>query len=95
MDKEVFTKDVTDYNIINSEAIDRLNVMIASGDINGVEVPEMEFGEIPTDDEGNEYGHYMVSVLHSETGAPVEHNNYPVYSFKVIITFNNGEVYQQ
>jgi hypothetical protein len=33
-------------------------------------------------------------LLHSETGTPVEHNNYPEYGFKVIITLSNGEVYE-
>jgi hypothetical protein len=33
-DKEVFSKDVTAYNILNSEAADKLNLMIAAGDIN-------------------------------------------------------------
>lgn len=90
MDKEVFMKDVTDYNIVNSEVRDRMNVMIAAGEINAGEVPELEYGEISADDEGNEYGYYIVSVLHSDTGAPVEKNNYPTYSFKVFVTFNNG-----
>ncbi len=36
----------------------------------------------------------MVTILHSETGTPVEYNDYPDYSFKVIITFNNGDVYE-
>ena len=94
MDKEVFSKDVTHYNIVNSEARDRMNVMIAAGEINAESVPELEYGDISTDEEGNEYGHYLVSILHSQTGAPVEHNNYPTYSFKIIITFNNGEVYE-
>ncbi|HHW31058.1 MAG TPA: hypothetical protein GXX20_05195 [Clostridiaceae bacterium] len=93
-DKEVFSKDVTAYNILNSEAVDKLNIMIAAGDINASALPEVKYGEISTDDKGDEYGSYMVNILHSETGAPVEHNNYPEYSFKVIVTLFNGEVYE-
>lgn len=94
MDEEVFAKDVTDYNIVNSEARDRMNLMIAAGEINAESVPELEYGDISTDEEGYEQGDYLVSILHSQTGAPVKYNNYPTYSFKVIITFNNGEVYE-
>lgn len=92
MDKEVFSKDVTGYNIVNSEARDKMNVMIAAGEINAAEVPKVEYGGISADNEGNEYVYCIVSVLHSDTGAHVEKNNYPTYSFKVIVTFNNGEV---
>jgi Tfp pilus assembly major pilin PilA len=94
MDEEVFAKDVTDYNIVNSEARDRLIVMMAAGEIDAENVPEEEYGDISIDEEGNEYGEYLVSILHSQTGAPVEYNNYPTYSFKVIVTLNNGEVYE-
>lgn len=94
MDEEVFAKDVTHYNIVNSEARDRMNLMIAAGEINAESVPELEYGDISTDEEGYEQGDYLVSILHSQTGAPVKPNDYPTYSFKVIITFNNGEVYE-
>lgn len=94
MDEEVFAKDVTDCNIVNSEARDRLIVMMAAGEIDAENVPEEEYGDISIDEEGNEYGEYLVSILHSQTGAPVEYNNYPTYSFKVIVTLNNGEVYE-
>ena len=93
-DKEVFTKDVTAYNIVNSEARDKINLKIAAGEVNSTAIPEIKYSQISTDDKGDEYGNYMVSILHSETGAPVEYNNYPVYRFKVIITFNNGDVYE-
>ncbi len=92
MDKEVFRKDVTSFNIVNSEARDRMNVMIAAGEINVAEVPAVEYGGISADNEGNEYVYSIVSVVHSDTGAPVEKNIYPTYNFKVIVTFNNGEV---
>ena len=92
MDKEVFRKDVTSFNIVNSEARDRMNVMIAAGEINAAEVPAVEYGGISADNEGNEYVYSIVSVVHSDTGVPVEKNIYPTYNFKVIVTFNNGEV---
>jgi len=91
-DKEVFSKDVTNYNIVNSEARDRMNVMIAAGDTSAVALPEVEYGGISADAEGIESGYFIVSIPHSETGAPVKYNDYPTYSFKVIVTFMNGEV---
>ncbi|GMQ57213.1 hypothetical protein AN1V17_16080 [Vallitalea sediminicola] len=93
-DNEVFLKDVTTYNIVNSEARDKINLMIAAGDVASTAIPEIEYNEISTDEKGDEYGTYMVTILHSETGAPIEYNNYPDYSFKVMITFNNGDVYE-
>jgi hypothetical protein len=91
-DKEVFTKDVTDYNIVNYEARERLMLMIAAGDVDSKAVPEIEYSKISTDDQGNEYGNYIIKILHSETGVPMEFNNHPDYRFKIIITFNNGDV---
>jgi len=90
--REVFAQDVTDKNIVNSEARDRINVMIAAGELNPESVPAIEYGTVSEDENGNEYGSFIVSVPHSETGAPVENNKFPEYNFKVIITFNNGEV---
>lgn len=96
MDKEVFSKDVTNYNIVNSEVRDRMNVMIAAGDTSAAALPDMfpdiEYGGISEDAEGVEYGYYIVCVPHSETGAPVKYNDYPTYSYKIIVTFMNGEV---
>lgn len=91
-DKEVFAQDVTDYNIVNSKALDRINLMIAAGDYDSTQVQEIEYSQISTDNNGNEYGNYIVNIMHSETGAAVEYNNYPDYSYKVIVTFNNGDV---
>lgn len=65
-DKEVFSKDVTNFN---------------SG--------------ISTDEYGNEYGKYTVNILNSETGVPGKNNSIIEYYFKVIVTFNNGEVYEK
>jgi len=90
--KEVFSKDVTNYNIVNSEARDKLRVMIAAGEMRTDVLPEVEYGGISEDAEGIEYGDFLVSVPHSETGAPVKYNDYPTYNFKVIVTFMNGEV---
>ncbi|GIP31204.1 hypothetical protein [Paenibacillus sp. J2TS4] len=92
--REVYSKDVTSYNIVNSEARDKMNVMIASGQIDSTAIPEIEYSEISTDDNGDEYGNYMVSILHADTGAPVENIKYPEYSFKVMITLHNGDVYE-
>ncbi|GKX28052.1 hypothetical protein SH1V18_05320 [Vallitalea longa] len=69
--KEVFMKDVTEYNIVNSKAIERINLMIAAGDFDSTQVPEIEYSQISTDNNGNEYGNYIVNIMHSETGVAV------------------------
>ncbi len=92
--EEVFAQDVTDHNIVNAEARDKLRLQIAAGEIDPESVPDMEYGEIATDENGVEYGDYRVTISHADTGAPVEHNEYPEYQFKVIVTLHNGEVFE-
>ncbi|GIQ69671.1 hypothetical protein XYCOK13_24950 [Xylanibacillus composti] len=92
--EEVVSKDVTGHNIANAEARDRINLMIASGEMDPAAVPEVKYGDIAADEHGDEYGNYMVSVFHAETGAPVEHDDFPEYLFKVIVTLHNGEVFE-
>lgn len=94
-DKEVFSKDVTDLNIANAKTRDRINVMIASGETNiSSDVPEAEYGPTFVDEKGIETGSYMIKIPHATTGAPMEKNSYPEYSFKVIVTNYNGEVFE-
>lgn len=94
-EKEVFSKDVTDFNIANAQTINRINVMLASGDTNiSSAIPEAEYGPTFVDEKGIETGSYMINIPHAATGVPVEKNNYPKYSFKVIVTNYNGDVFE-
>lgn len=93
-EKEVFSEDITNFNIVNSESREKINVMIASGQIDPETIPEVEYGQMFIDEKGVEHGDYMVTILHSETGAPAGYNNFPKYSFKIIITSNNGDIFE-
>ncbi|MFD0959078.1 hypothetical protein [Paenibacillus chungangensis] len=93
-EKEVFTKDVTANSIVNAEERDKMRLMIASGEMDPATLPDQEYNQASLDDNGVESGHYMVTVLHTETGAEVDHNDFPEYSFKVTVTLKNGEVFE-
>lgn len=91
--KEVFEKDVTTFNIMNSENREKLNLMIAEGEVEESEIPEIEYGQVVADKNGDESGNYKVEILHSETGVSAEYG-LPTYNIIVTVTFNNGDVYE-
>ncbi|MCU6707340.1 hypothetical protein M6D81_01345 [Paenibacillus sp. J5C_2022] len=93
-DKEVFTKDVTAYSIANAEERNKMRLMIASGEIAPADLPDLEYNQASIDDNDEESGYYIVTVLHADTGAEVRHNDFPEYSFKVTVTLKNGEVFE-
>lgn len=104
--KEVYRKDVTDRNLTNAEEIERYNLMVASGEISPAENFEYNklFDEIQMDSDGVERGYYVISLTHEEIlGSDGGINDsadykgyissieYPEYSFKVQVTYSNGD----
>ena len=107
--KEVYKKDVTNRNLTNAKDIERYNLMVASGEINPTDDFEYNkiFDKIQMDSDGVERGYYFVSLTHEEIlGSDWNIDNsddykdhisgkkYPEYSYKVQVTYANGEVWK-
>lgn len=45
-EREVFSKDITNFDIVNSECKEKINVMIASGQIDSEMIPVVEYGQM-------------------------------------------------